>query len=54
MFASCCPKIVQQALLAAPTEVHFAATGDDRAAGTASQPFATLTLAREPKEEPRD
>jgi hypothetical protein len=32
MFASCCPLIVQLALLAAPTKVHFAATGNDRAA----------------------
>ncbi len=47
MFAHCCPLIVQLALLAAPATVHVAPTCDDRAAGTASQPFATLACARE-------
>jgi|GEM_PF-6629193 len=46
MFASCCPLTVQLALLAAPATVHVAPTGDDRAAGTAWQPFATLARAR--------
>ena len=58
MFASCCPLTVQLALLAAPATVHVAPTGDDRAAGTASQPFATLARARgalraAPRDHPR-
>ncbi len=48
MFASCRPKLVPQALLATPPTVHVAPTGHDRAAGTASQPFAAPTLARGP------